>query len=300
MVTSAPELPAWLRPLVPFARSRVTVDGLRMHVMEAGAGRPVLMVHGNPTWGFLYRKVAARLLGAPLRLVMPDLIGLGFSDRPDAAAHTLENHARWLGGLVEALDLRDVVLVAQDWGGPIGLGAFLEQPERLTGLVLLNTVVGPPKAGARPTAFHRFSRLPVVSDLVFRALGFPQGFLNGAQGDRRSIRAGVARAYRYPLRDPRSNQAPLALARMVPDGPDHPSVPLLRRTQALVEGFQGPAALVWGERDPILGRLCNRVARLLPQATVIRTDGGHFIQEEHPGLIADAIRGVVGLPAREA
>jgi pimeloyl-ACP methyl ester carboxylesterase len=294
--SSAPELPLWLRPLVPFERYRVPVDGLHIHVMEVGEGRPVLMVHGNPTWGFLYHKVAARLLGEPLRLIMPDLVGLGFSDKPAASAHTLENHVRWMAAWVQALDLRDVVLVAQDWGGPIGLGAFLDAPDRLTGLVLLNTVVGPPKPGFRPTAFHRFSHLPVVSDVAFRLLGFPQAFLGSVQGDRHSIRGAVARAYRHPLRDRRHNQAPLALARMVPDGPDHPSVPALTRIQAFVEAYRGPAALVWGERDPVLGRLCNRVARLLPQARVVRTDGGHFIQEEHPGPIADAIREVAGLP----
>jgi cis-3-alkyl-4-acyloxetan-2-one decarboxylase len=118
----APPLPAWLDRMVPFERSVVDLGEHRVHVMQAGSGRPVLMLHGNPTWGFLWRKVAAELRGEPLRLVMPDLVGLGFSDKPrDLAAHTLENHGRWMAALVERLDLRDLVFVGQDWGGPIGL-----------------------------------------------------------------------------------------------------------------------------------------------------------------------------------
>src|SRR5207248_724880 len=103
----APELPEWLSRLVPFTRYRLQVGGYAMHVMEAGApsGRPVLMLHGNPTWGFLWRKVVASLgAGHALRLVMPDLMGLGFSDKPaDASMHTLENHAAQVGGVVDQL-----------------------------------------------------------------------------------------------------------------------------------------------------------------------------------------------------
>lgn len=102
----------------------IDVGGYHMHVMELGSGQPVLMIHGNPTWSFLWRKVAAALTNEPLRLVMPDLIGLGLSDRPKSnKEHMIENHARWLGALVDALDLTDLVLVVQDWGGPMGFAS---------------------------------------------------------------------------------------------------------------------------------------------------------------------------------
>jgi haloalkane dehalogenase len=265
---------------------------------------PVLLLHGNPTWGFLWRKVVAELLApaegepANLRLIMPDLVGLGFSDRPGAAAHTLEAHARWIGGVIDGVALAGpgghdrLVFVGQDWGGPIGLAALADRPERLAGLVVLNTAAGPPKPGFRPTTFHRFARMPVISTLAFRLLGFPQRALHTVQGDPGSIRGEVARAYRYPLRGWSRNAAPLALARMVPDSLDHPSVPALRRCHELVEGFDGPAAIVWGERDPILGRLLARIERVLPRAEVTRTRAGHFLQEEVPREIAGAIRSV--------
>ena len=243
-----------------------------MHVMEQGAGRPVVMLHGNPSWGYLWRKVALALVDQPLRIIMPDLIGLGLSDKPrDATLHTLENHARWFGALLDTLDLRDFVFVAQDCGGPVGLRALADRPTRVAGLVLGNTVIGPPRPGFKPTAFHRFAKLPLLSDAVFRLTGFPQNAMRFAQGDRKSVTGEVARAYRWPLRHVGDRVAPLALARMVPDGQEHPSVPALARCLAFVDAFKGPTAVVWGDRDPVLGRVRTFVERRLPGAPVTRT-----------------------------
>jgi haloalkane dehalogenase len=294
-----PHLPAWLERLVPFERFRVRVEGRHLHVMVAGpaAAPPVLLVHGNPTWGLLWRKVAAELAGDRLRLVMPDLVGLGLSDKPrDPAVHTLANHARWLGGVIDGVVLAGghdrLVLVGHDWGGPIGFRAMAERAGRLAGLVVLNTVASPPKVGFRQTAFHRLANAPVVSTLAFRVFGFPQRCLHLVQGDRSSIRGEVARAYRFPVRGGSRNAAPLALARMVPTSQGHASVPDLERCRELVEGFRGPAAIVWGDRDPILGGVRRWIETLLPQAPVTRTEAGHFLQEEVPAEIAAAIRRV--------
>jgi len=296
MTLPAPPLPAWLEKMVPFRRYVIEAGEYRNHVMEIGEGRPVLCVHGNPSWGFLYRKVAMALTGHPVRVIMPDLVGLGFSDKPaDLAAHTLDHHIAWFGQLVDELDLNDVVLVVQDWGGAIGVGAMVDRSQRLTGLVVLNTALSEPKPDFKATAFHRFGRLPVVSDLAFRLLGFPQIALGVAQGDRSSIRGDVARAYRYPLRDRRHNLAPLAMTRMVPDSMDHPSIPALRRVGSFVRGYEGPAEIVWGDRDPVLGGARNHIARMLPKARVTRTEGGHFLQEEVPAEIANAVLRVAGL-----
>jgi haloalkane dehalogenase len=293
MVPAPPVLPLWLARELPFHRAMVDVGGFAMHVMEQGQGLPVLMLHGNPTWGFLWRRVAAELASEPLRLVMPDLIGLGLSDHPrDRSVHTLEFHARTIGALVDALGLERFVLVVQDWGGPIGALMASQRPSAIAGLVVLNTVLGPPKPGFRPTAFHRFARVPLVSDLVFRGLLFPARGMGFAQGDRSSVHGDVERAYRWVLRDRRSNGAPLWLARMVPASQEHPSIPGLRRCEAWASGFTGPSAIVWGDRDPVLGRVFKRIHALLPHATVTRTEAGHFLQEEVPVPIAQAIRAV--------
>ena len=288
-----PPFPDWIARQLPegVRRRLVEVGGYRMHVMEWGAGRPVLLVHGNPTWGFLYRKVVAVLRGEALRLVVPDLVGLGFSDKPrQGSEHRLESHARWLGALLDGLGLEGLVFVGQDWGGPIGLRALAERPGLAKGLVVLNTGVGPPRPGFRPTLFHRLARVPLVSDVLFRALAFPQRILHRVQGDPASISGDVARAYRFPLAGLRNNLAPLALARMTPNTLSHPSIEPLRRCQAFVEGFTGPTAIVWGDRDPILGRVRGRVQKLMPNARVTATTAGHFLQEEVPREIADAVR----------
>ncbi len=269
-----------------------------MHVMESGPddAPALLLLHGNPTWGFLWRKVALALGRTPIRVVMPDLVGLGLSDKPPAELHTLDFHANQLEGLVRALGLKELVFAGQDWGGPIGIAGLLQAADAVTvkGLVVLNTVLGPPKRGFRPTAFHRFARLPLVSDAAFRFGQFPQSILGFAQGDRQSISGDVARAYRWPLRERAERIAPLALARMVPNSLEHPSVGPLRRIEGFVQQFKGPAAIVWGEKDPVLGRLRRRIEHLLPHARVTSTNAGHFLQEEVPNDIADAIRHVAG------
>jgi cis-3-alkyl-4-acyloxetan-2-one decarboxylase len=291
-----PLLPDFLEELLPFSRRAYRLAsgpdaGRLLHFVDEGhpKARPVLLVHGNPTWSFLWRKVIALL--PDFRCVAPDLLGLGFSSKlPRIADHSLERHGAAVAELVAALDLRGVILVGQDWGGPIAVEAGRREPERIAGLVFGNTVVALPEH-IRGSFFHRFARMPVLSDLVFRGLGFPQSFLWKVQGDRRSIRGEVARAYRYPLRTWAERVAPLALARMVPLGPDHPSLPRMREGEEWTRAFPGPVSLVWGMRDPILGRALSRHERAFPQARVTRVEtAGHFLQEEAPEALAEAIR----------
>jgi haloalkane dehalogenase len=278
-----------------FESVRFGADPYRMHYLDHGEGRPVLLVHGNPTWSFLWRKVIAGLEGRGLRVVAPDLIGLGLSDKPRALeAHTLRNHGGALLELVERLDLRDVVLGVQDWGGPIGAWMAARAGGRVTGLVVLNTSVLTPRS-FRATAFHRFSRVPVVSDVAFRVFNFPVPVLGRTQGDARSISGDVARAYAWPLRRMVDRAAPLALARMVPNREEHPTVAELAQGDAWLRGFRGPAELVWGLTDPILGRALKRHREALPHARVTETQAGHFLQEEVPEDIAAALRRVAGV-----
>jgi haloalkane dehalogenase len=289
----APPVPAWLaHELSGLRRSRIQVGRWAMHVMESGPPddpNPLVMVHGNPTWGFLWRRVV-RALGSGRRVILPDLVGLGLSDHPaDPACHTLVDHAAWLSALLQSLALQRIDLVVQDWGGPIGVLAQRQSGVDMRGLVVLNTVLFPPREGFRPTLFHRSARWPGVSEVMFRGLGFPQNVLAVAQGDPRSLLGVAGRAYRWPLRRWSMNAAPLALARMVPDGPDHPSMAPLQEVGEHVAAWRGPTAIVWGDRDPILGRVRGHMERVLPHARVWRTSAGHFLPEEVPEVIAEAI-----------
>ena len=178
--------------------------------------------------------------------------------------------------------------MGQDWGGPIVTGIGAHFPKRIKGIVLGNTSVRVPR-DPRGTAFQRFSHLPLLSDFFFRVLGFPQNVLGRVQGDPASIQEDVARAYKWPLRGYANRAAPLAMARMVPTGPQHPSMASFKRIEVWLDAFEGPMALVWGERDPILGGTLKSHVEAFPQAKVTRTDAGHFLQEEVPQEIADAI-----------
>lgn len=259
--------------------------------MEQGEGRPVVLFHGNPTWGYLYRKVAAELADEPFRLIMPDLMDLGFSDRIGPPDFTLENHIKWMAAMLEALEVEDAVAVVQDWGGPIGVGAMAAHPGMLSGLVVMNTSIGPPKPGFKPTTFHRVFSNELVGGLATR-LGIIEKNMARAQGDRRSISGVVRDSYLYPLRE-RGNRGVVRFVRMVPDSMDHASIPELQKVGEFVESYDGPAAIVWGTNDPVLGKLVRRVSRALPQATVTVTAAGHFLQEEVSREIAAAIRSVV-------
>lgn len=289
----APDLPRWLRAALPYRRRATEIHGRTITFVDHGPedARAVLLVHGNPTWSYLWRKVIAQLEGARLRIVAPDLLGFGTSDKPRrASAHQLDTHIGTIAALAEQLGLRDLVAVGQDWGGPIACG--VGERRGAAGLVLGNTAVLKPARPFRPKAFHRFSHMPLVSDAVFRGLLFPVPIMDRVQGERRSIGPKEKLAYAWPFLRPLDRAGALGLARMVPNGEGHPSAAVMDRVGAWVEAFEGPAALVWARRDPILGRGLRRHAEALPQASVRECDAGHFSQEEVPELWAAAIREV--------
>lgn len=293
---SLPALPSWLEKMFPagMRRRMVDVGGAEMHVAEWGQGPTVVMLHGNPSWGFLWRKVVAELLQDGMRLVVPDLVGLGLSSKPrDLAAHTLAAHRAWVARCLDVVAPGEVYFVGQDWGGPIGVLALAERFDRVRGVTLLNTMTGPPRPGFKSTRFHRLSQMPVVSDVVLRFLGGAQAGMALAQGDKLGLLGRPALGYWWPLRHLRDRVAPLAMARMVPDSLTHPSVPLLEACQAVMAGYDGPVSLVWGMRDPVLGGALSRMQKMLPRAVVHRTEAGHFLQEEVPGPIAQVVRDMV-------
>jgi haloalkane dehalogenase len=279
---------------MPFPRRIYRGGSYAIHFVDEGAGLPVLLQHGNPTWSYLWRKIVRRLVGTGVRVIAPDLVGLGLSDKPrDASVHTLTFHADQIEGLLQALDLDQVTIVGQDWGGPVlGLVAA-RNPKLVDGAVFANTGLTAPRRAGTLSWFHRLANMPVISDLLFRGLSFPMPVMHRVQGDRSSIGRTEKKAYGYPLRSIRDRTAPLALARMVPTGLDHPSVEPLREVEAWAGAFSGPVCLVWGRADPILGRGLKAMRRLFPAAPVVETQAGHFLQEEVPEALAEAILAVV-------
>jgi len=224
-----------------------------------------------------------------VRCIAPDLIGLGLSSKPSQAQwHTVKQHAESLIQLLDVLKVSRCVLVAQDWGGPFAMALAAQWSGTVDGVVLGNTAITP-MTRKSSTVFHRFARIPLLSDLVFRGLSFPQTMMHRAQGDRRSIAGDVARAYRYPMESFQERIAPLALARLVPDGPAHPTTAALIPGYDWARAFNGPAELIWGMRDPILRRALRKTTEVFRQVEVTKTDAGHFLQEEVPQSFSDAI-----------
>ena len=286
-------------PLPDYAAKHVGADtksyfvevepGIKVHVLEVGSGLPVFLQHGNPTSGLLYRKVVEELPTDRVRVIMPTLVGLGFSSKVPASEHTLDNHIRWIHGVLEQLQLSEVVYAGQDWGGPIGMGALAKSPGLLKGAVLMNTGLNAPAISVDISTAHAAVKNPVLGELMVEVLASIFENLPNVQGDPDSLPPEVLELYGRPVLESGNSKAPLAMMRMVTDGPDHESTPGLRRVEAYVQGLDIPVEIVWGMQDPILGKMLPFMQENFPDAPVTATQAGHFLQEEVPVEIAAAL-----------
>lgn len=266
--------------------------GIKIHILEVGTGLPVYMQHGNPTSGFLYRKVAEQLPTDQFRLIMPTMVGLGFSSKVPADQHTLENHIRWMNTALSKIGVGEAIYVGQDWGGPVGMGALARSPEILKGAVVMNTGFNAPMEKRDISEAHALIKTPVLGEAVLEVFGSIFDRLPEAQGDPASMPEDILDLYGRPVRDSGNAKAPVALMRMVPDGPDHPSSVQMREIEMYVAGLDIPVEIVWGMSDPILGSGLDTMKQSFPNAAVTETTAGHFLQEEVPVEIADAIKRV--------
>ena len=290
-------------PLPDYAAQHVTDEyksyfievepGIKIHVLEVGSGLPVFLQHGNPTSGFLYRKVAKELPMDRVRVIMPTLAGLGFSSKVPASEHTLDNHIRWISGVLKQLELTEVVYAGQDWGGPIGMGALARSPGLLKGAVLLNTGLNTSAISVDISAAHAAVANPVVGELMVEVLSSIFENLPNVQGNPDSFPPEVVELYGRPVLESGNTKAPLAMMRMVADGPGHRSTPALIEIEQYVQDLDIPAEIVWGINDPILAKTLPMMRENFPDAPVTETEGGHFLQEEVPVEIAAALLRVI-------
>lgn len=286
-------------PLPDYARKFVTEDyksyfievepGIKVHMLEVGKGYPVFMQHGNPTSGFLYRKVVEHLPLDRVRVIMPTLIGLGFSSKVPVSQHMVVNHNRWINAALKKLQLDRVIYVGQDWGGIVGVGALALSPGMLRGVVIMNTAIYVTEEKTSLSKVHDLMKTPVLGEFLANVRNLVFKRLNRAQHDPESMPKDVRDLYARPVRESGNHKAPLAMMRMVPDGPDHPSTPVMRELVPYVRGLDVPVEIVWGVNDPILGRGIPNMQLNFPQARVTETPAGHFLQEEVPDVIAEAV-----------
>ena len=288
-------IPEWILRRLPYNHYNIDVNGKNMHIMEKGKGKPIVFVHGNPMWGYLYKKVLDQIDSDEARLIVPDLIGFGFSDKIKISEHSLEAHTEWMASFFKTIKEKSVGLVIHDWGGMIGVAGAMRAGKKIDGLVIMNTSVTAPKDGFTPTWFHGLSQLPVISDLLFRVFNFPLSALKKFEGIPDSYSKDDLKIYKYPLKKFKNNAGPLALARMVPNNMNHPSVPIEKEVEEFLRSYKGPAEIVWGVNDPVMWKLRRRTERLIPQAKTIKTDAGHFVQQESPEKVVESIKKIFKL-----
>lgn len=267
-------------------------SGIKVHVLEVGSGYPVYMQHGLPTTGFLYRKVADELPRDQFRVIMPTIVGLGFSSKVPASQHTLENHLQWMNNALNKLALQDAIFVGHDWGGPIGMGALARSPELLKGAVILNTVLDSAKEKRDLAAPLVIANTPVAGEILFEGLVSIFSQLPSFQADPESMPGDVIQLYEKPVRDSGNAKGLLAMMRMSADGPDHPSSKQYRELEEYYQGREFPTEIVWGMQDSILVKRLADMKKNFPNAVVTETQGGHFLQEETPEEIAAAVQRV--------
>jgi haloalkane dehalogenase len=261
-------------------------DGLRMAYVEVGParGEPILLLHGEPTWSFLYRTVMPILAEAGLRVVVPDLIGFGRSDKPaDVADHSYARHVQWVRSFAfEALDLRDVTIVGHDWGGLIGLRVATENADRTARIVATNTGL-PTGDQQMPDVWLRFRdavRTAPVLD-VARLV---------RSGCRTALPPEVLACYDAPFPDESYKAAPRAMPGLVPTAPDDPASAANRAAWQRLSTWDKPFLVAFSDSDPITAAMAPVLHQVVPNAeSVTITAGGHFLQEDAGAQLGAAI-----------
>ena len=277
----------------------VNVGGLWMAYVETGPadGEPVLLLHGEPSWSFLYRTVMPVLAEAGFRAIAPDLIGFGRSDKPTRIAdHSYARHVEWVRAFAfDRLDLRGLTLVGQDWGGLIGLRLVAEHPDRFARVVAANTGL-PTGDHPMPDVWLRFREVVRTAP----TLSVSRLVQSGCQT---KLPADVLAAYDAPFPDESFLAGPRAMPGLVPTSPDDPAAPANRAAWKRLAAWDRPFLVAFSDRDPITGGMADILKRTIPGAAGVEhpvvAGAGHFLQEDDGVRLGAVIAAFIrGHPAR--
>lgn len=274
-------------PGFPYAPRYLEWRGLRAHYVDEGKGdRTFLCLHGEPTWAYLYRRMIPPFLATGERVVAPDFIGFGRSDKPtEESFYTFDMHRAFLLEFVEQLDLKRVTLVVQDWGGLLGLTLPMDMPQRFERLLVMNTALGTGDAPL-PEGFIAWRAY------VNKTPDLPCGKL--LQRTCPHLSAAEAAAYDAPYPDFASKAGARAFPNLVPDRPDAPGAELSRKARDWwMNSWKGASFMAIGATDPVLGvpvmNALRRIIRNCPEPYV-HAKGGHFLQEWGDDIAARALQ----------
>jgi haloalkane dehalogenase len=280
-------------PGFPYPVRYADAGGLRMAYVEAGppGGEPVLLLHGEPSWSYLYRTVLPVLAGAGLRAIAADLIGFGRSDKPaDMADHSFAAHVEWVRAFAfDALGLTGVTLVGQDWGGLIGLRLVAEHPDRFARVVAANTGL-PTGDQQMPEVWLRFREVVRTAPTLDIARLIQAGCQH-------QLPAEVLAAYEAPFPDESFKAAPRAMPSLVPTTPDDPAAEANRAAWARLARWDKPFLVAFSDRDPITGAMAPILKQVVPGAAgrehPVIEGAGHFLQEDAGDRLGAVIAGFV-------
>jgi haloalkane dehalogenase len=271
-------------PGYDFGPNYTDVGGLRMNRVDVGEGDPVVCFHGEPTWSYLYRKMIPPLVGAGHRVVCPDYVGFGRSDKPtDRGWYTYDRHVEQVTGLLEAVDVRNATIVVQDWGGAIGLRWAVENPDRVARLVILNTGLYTGRVSKGFMAWRNFAE---------RNPDLPIGFIiQGATTT--ELPDDVIAAYEAPWPNAESKAGAAEFPLLVPTEDDQPGAAEMGAVMDELSRWDKPALVAFSDSDPVFPfpRAGERFTSTIPTAgEQIRIEGAaHFLQEDRGEQIAEHI-----------
>ncbi|UCC32023.1 MAG: alpha/beta fold hydrolase [Phycisphaerales bacterium] len=269
-----------LKDLYPFDSHYLDVTGGRMHYVDEGSGPAVVLLHGNPTWSFYYRELI-RGLRDRYRVIAPDHVGCGLSDKPPEYPYTLSTHVDNLEQLIDHLGLCDVTVVVHDWGGPIGFGWAARHPDRVRGFVVSNTAAF---LGGRTPFRIRICRWPILGEVAVGGFNaFARAAVRMACRKRERMTPEVVRGYLLPYDTPANRIAILCFVRDIPLSSRVPSFRVLRQIEAALPRFRDQPMLVcWGMRDfCFTAWFLEQWIGRFPQAVVHRfEDAGHYLLED--------------------
>ena len=283
--------PGWLdRSEYPFESNFTSLEPGRLHYVDEGEGRPILLLHGNPTWSFLYRDVI-RDLSEEYRTIAPDYFGFGLSDKPRYWSYRPEDHAQIIAEFVDELGLEELTLVVHDWGGPIGLSYAEAHPENVRSLVVINSWCWPVEGQLRYRLWSSLVGGPIGRYFGKRYNFLADRMLSMGVADRSLLTDQVKRHYTEPLANPDNRMGTWTFAREVTGSSAW--LENLWNERGTIAGI--PALIIWGRKDRAFGMDALRTWQgLFPDArTVEYEDAGHYVPEEKGIQIAAEIRQVL-------